>query len=100
MAIHSHLSDDGTTLTISVEGRFDYQLHKAFREAYQVGEPRLAYVVDLGGVEHLDSSALGLMLLLREHAGGDAARVTLRGAPRGIRKILELSQFERLFRME
>ena len=99
MAVTSQLSEDRRTLTIRVSGRFDSDLHMAFREAFQSQPRDRHFVVELGGVEQLDSSALGLLLLLREHAGGDQARVKLRGASPPIRELLELSRFERLFDM-
>lgn len=99
MSVSTQLGKDGKTLILTVEGRFDESLHRAFREAYAAYAPDLHYVVDLSRVEQLDSSALGLILLLRSHAGGDAARVTLRGVPDGARGLLELSRFDKLFEM-
>ncbi len=34
MAARSELSDDGKTRIIRLEGDFDYDLHKAFRDAF------------------------------------------------------------------
>lgn len=97
MKVSTRLSEGQRTLIISVEGEFDADQHVAFREAYQSRPRDMEYVVDLSSVDRLDSSALGLLLMLREHAGGDRARVVLRGAPPAVRKVLELSRFERLF---
>ena len=36
MPIHTHRSDDGQTLTIKIEGRFDFSTHQAFRDAYEL----------------------------------------------------------------
>jgi anti-anti-sigma factor len=61
----------GGAATIALSGRFDFSAHQAFREACaaaldaaQIGELK----VDLAGVDYLDSSALGMLLLLREKA--------------------------------
>jgi anti-anti-sigma factor len=100
MGVTTQLDGEGQNLTIRVAGRFDTDSHLAFRQAYENHPSNLHYVVDLSAVEQLDSSALGLLLLLREHAGGDQGRVSLRGASRPVRDILELSRFERLFEMD
>jgi anti-anti-sigma factor len=65
--------DDRATLSLS--GRFDFSAHGEFRRHYeevmkQAGVKGLD--VDLGGVDYIDSSALGMLLLLKESA--DRAR--------------------------
>jgi len=100
MGVSSQLSRDGKTLTIYVQGAFDSPAHKSFHDAYQQYSPDLHYIVDLSDVTRFASSALGMLLLLREHAGGDKARITLRGCPKEERDILNVSQFERLFEVE
>lgn len=98
MTITSQPSADGRELTIAISGRFDFNAHQAFRDAYQrqdVAPER--YVVDLQGATYLDSSALGMLLLLRDHAGGDEADVRLVNCNADVRKILSVSNFEQLF---
>jgi anti-anti-sigma factor len=91
---------DGDTLTIKVDGRFDFSVHQEFRMAYENVSPAPAhYVVDLADTTYLDSSALGMLLLLRDYAGGDAADIELRNANEDVRKILNISNFEKLFRI-
>ena len=98
MTIQSTLSADGQTLTITIRGRFDFNTHQAFRSAYQElnGTPQ-RYVVDLDQVTYLDSSALGMLLLLRDHAGGDSADIRLINCNADVRKVLSVSNFEQLF---
>lgn len=98
MTISSQLSADGQELTITIQGRFDFNTHQAFRDAYQhVSSTPRRYVVDLGGATYLDSSALGMLLLLRDHAGGDRADVRLVNCNSDVRKVLSVSNFEQLF---
>lgn len=101
MSITSQLSADGQELVIHVHGRFDFSSHQAFREAYErrdVSPKR--YQVDLREATYLDSSALGMLLLLRDHAGGDLARVRLSHGNDEVRKILSISNFEQLFHID
>lgn len=98
MPIHTHRSEDGQTLTIKIEGRFDFSTHQAFRDAYEHGDENVtAFVVDLSDTTYLDSSALGMLLLLRDYAGGDSAKVRIENCNNDVRRILSISNFEQLF---
>ncbi len=98
MAVTSATSTDGTSLTISIEGRFDFSAHQAFRGAYEkVSRVPKHISVDMSATTYLDSSALGMLLLLRDHSGGDAFNIKLTSCNEDIRKILTISNFEQLF---
>ncbi|MDG1580332.1 STAS domain-containing protein [Pseudomonas sp. GOM6] len=100
MAITALPSSDGQELTIHIQGRFDFSVHQEFRDAYErVTATPKRYVVDLKGATYLDSSALGMLLLLRDHAGGDHARISLINCNPDVRKILAISNFEQLFQI-
>jgi anti-anti-sigma regulatory factor len=49
---------------------------------------------------YLDSSALGMLLLLRDHAGGDSANVQITKCNQDVKKILTISNFEQLFKID
>lgn len=101
MPIHTHRSNDGQTLTIRIEGRFDFSTHQAFRSAYEHQDCEVkAFIVDLSRTTYLDSSALGMLLLLRDYAGGDGARIELRNCNNDVRRILTISNFEQLFSIQ
>ncbi len=100
MPISSIASADGQELTISIQGRFDFGAHQEFRDAYEkVAVTPKSYVIDMKGATYLDSSALGMLLLLRNHAGGDNARIRLLNCNSDVRKILSISNFEQLFQI-
>ncbi|HET8799740.1 MAG TPA: STAS domain-containing protein [Marinobacter sp.] len=98
MPIQTRRSDDGKTLIIRIEGRFDFSTHQSFRDAYEHGDPAVrSFVVDLSQTTYLDSSALGMLLLLRDYAGGDNARISIENCNSDVRRILSISNFEQLF---
>lgn len=101
MAVSQQISDNGKMVSIAVAGRFDFSYHQQFREAYRdTGGPGVAYRVNLSQTEYMDSSALGMLLLLREYAGGDQAEIVLDNPNSEIRRILETANFHRLFVLE
>ena len=97
MSVESEVSLDGKKLTIAIKGRLDFGSHQSFRDSYErfykVPE---TYVVDLKEATYLDSSALGMLLLLRDHAGDDAD-VRVINSNSDVRKILAISNFDKLF---
>ncbi|MFC3609036.1 STAS domain-containing protein [Stutzerimonas tarimensis] len=98
MSITSQPSADGQELTIAIQGRFDYSTHQLFRDAYLGADVRpQRYVVNFQGVTYMDSSALGMLLLLRDYAGGDSASIRLLNPGADVRKILMVSNFDQLF---
>ena len=98
MAVTSHVSGDGKKLTIAIKGRFDFGTHQAFREAYEKnGANDKSIVVDLKEATYIDSSALGMLLLLRDYAGGDDAEVQVVNSCNDVRKTLAISNFDKLF---
>jgi anti-anti-sigma factor len=101
MPIQTHRSDDRHILTIRIEGRFDFSTHQAFRNAYEHEDREVkGFIVDLSRTTYLDSSALGMLLLLRDYAGGDGARIELRNCNNDVRRILTISNFEQLFSIQ
>ena len=98
MSVESEVSLDGKKLTIAIKGRFDFGSHQTFRESYErfYKVPEL-YVVDLKDTTYMDSSALGMLLLLRDHAGGDNSEVQVVNSNSDVRKILAISNFDKLF---
>ena len=88
---------------INIKGRFNFEMHSQFRSAYQHGTGKgnkgKRFVIDLAGTEYIDSSALGMLLLLREEAGTNESDIEISNARPEIRKILETANFQRLFKI-
>ncbi|MBF0421840.1 MAG: STAS domain-containing protein [Magnetococcales bacterium] len=90
---------EGNRVTIMVRGEFNFHVRSAFRDAYKNEPPGTEYVIGLGGVATLDSAAIGMLLLLREHAGGDHSKITLSNCQPYIKKLLHTSQLDQLFKV-
>ncbi len=100
MGISTTVSDTGDQVTIAVAGKFDFQLYDEFRASYaDTAGSGVRYVVDLADTEYLDSSALGMLLLLREHAGGEASDIEISQASPEVKKILDVANFGKLFKI-
>ena len=96
MSIQSSLADD--TLTIQISERFDFSSYQEFRDCYEnLTDQPAHFVVDFLDATYLDSSALGMLLLLRDYGGGDDASIELINCNPDVRKILTISNFGQLF---
>lgn len=101
MQASSQVQGDKAVLKLS--GRFDFNTHREFRAAYEpvVEKPGITQVViDLAGVDYLDSSALGMLLMLREKAVKAKRTVVLSGVRGSVEQVLNIARFSELFKIE
>ena len=85
---------------IKLAGRFDFNEHRGIKAAYepllrQAGVTTLE--IDLEGIEYLDSSALGMMMLMRERAQTAGKTVLLSHPSETVTQILDIANFSKLF---
>ena len=93
----------GDKAVLKLVGRFDFNTHREFRAAYEpvMEKPGVTQVVvDLSGVEYLDSSALGMLLMLRDKATAAKRAITLSGVQGSVKQVLDIANFGKLFRIE
>lgn len=101
MTIKSEMSSNGKELIISVDGRFDFSSLQLFRNAYKnTPKDPESYVVDLSNSDYLDSSALGMLLALRDHAGGDSSDIRIINCNPDVKKILVITKLNELFSVQ
>jgi anti-anti-sigma factor len=96
MNVISYQTEGGRKAIIEVHGRFDFRLHREFRLAYEHAEGARQYWVDLRQATHIDSSALGILLLLRDHAGDSKDDVCI-AAHGEVLKVIQMANFQDLF---
>ena len=87
---------------LKLSGRFDFKAQRAFCAAY---EPLMADAevkalnVDLAAVDYCDSSALGMLLMLRDRAGAANKSLALVNVQGAVGQMLEMANFGKLFRL-
>ncbi len=97
MPISAICSNDGQESVIKISGRFDFGEHQAFKTACDACDSAQKYTLDLRATEYVDSSALGMLLILRDKVGGDKSRVKILNANSEVKKVLSIANFEKLF---
>lgn len=99
MEISAEQSQDTYHLTLC--GRFTFEDNEKFRKALNSAEQAGCghITVNLEGLEYIDSSGLGMLLLLREIGDTLSARIELCHAKGQPLKLFEISKFGTLFDM-
>jgi anti-anti-sigma factor len=91
---------NGSAATIHMGGRFDFNAHRPFKDAY---DPLLqqkgitSMEIDLANISYMDSSALGMLLLLRERAEAAGVSVVLTRPNSTVAQILDIANFGKVF---
>jgi anti-anti-sigma factor len=89
--------------TISVSGRFDFSVHGEFKTASEslfANKNFKAVEVNLSQVDYIDSSALGILLVLKDRANSAGIQtLSLTGAKGLVKQILDVAHFGKFFTM-
>lgn len=100
--MQASITKESGTAEVRLSGRFDFNAHRDFRNAYEplMAESDIrAVTIDMGGGEYLDSSALGMLLMLRDKAGAANKALTLTNVRGPVKQVLEIANFGKLFRI-
>lgn len=85
--------------TIRLPDRFDYSYHRQFGESYQqyLGSQTVSeLVLDFSQVGYLDSSALGMIVLLQKKCGNEGKKVKIKGARGTTLEILRMANMQNI----
>ena len=101
MPVTSTVSADGKDITINISGRFDFAVQNECRNCYHSTGPEdgISFTIDMSKASYMDSSALGMLLMMREHLGGNSANITISSSSADISNILTVANFQSLFKI-
>ena len=98
MQVSQRVNNDKATLALA--GRFDFNAHREFREGYEslLQKPGVQMLeIDMDSVDYLDSSALGMLLLLKDRTASRNIKLHITHTSGTVRQILEIANFDKLF---
>lgn len=92
----------GDQSTVVMSGDFTFADHGRFLEVMnRLFDTRSTpIIIDLTGVEFIDSAGLGMLLIARDEASKASRNLTLRGAHGQVRRMFAVTKFETLFVIE
>lgn len=79
-------------MTISIEGVFNYELAMEFALAYKA-ENVGTYIIDLAATQHLDSTALGILINMKKTIDANA-EIKIINASKEIKRLLNISRLD------
>lgn len=88
------------TAEVTLSGRFDFNAHRDFRAAYEplITDAEVMRInLDLAQVEYLDSSALGMLLMLRDKSAAANKQLALTNVRGAVKQVLDIANFGKLF---
>ncbi len=101
MSLNQHYDQSNNTLVIAIKDKFDFNLVQDFRSAYAEINPQTKKVeIDLRETSYMDSSALGMLLNMHKALKGQVEEISIRNANAQLKKILEISRFDKKFTID
>lgn len=100
MALDIKVEINDSVAKLILKGRFDFNSQRFFRSSYDapLGNSEVKQLeIDMGDVEYLDSSALGMLLLLKERASAAGKDIVLANCRGTVKQVLEIANFNKLF---
>lgn len=98
MKIHKIRSKGDEEITLMLPEKFDFQLHKEFKDAYEESNAR-EMVLDMNKTLFMDSSALGMLLQLKEYSEKNNKEIKIKNASKNVLQIMEIAHFDKLFKV-
>jgi anti-anti-sigma factor len=89
--------------TIAIPERFDFSQHKTFTEQSNrliQDEQAKTIILDFSRTSYLDSSALGMLVLMKKKATAKSIHIMIRGAKGNAKDILLIANFNQLFEIQ
>jgi anti-anti-sigma factor len=89
-------------VVIALRGAFTFKDHHSFRALLDVlkGGGGGGHVLDLSGLDFVDSAALGMLLIADDEARAAGRTLTLRRPPSRIARLMELAAMDTIFTIE
>jgi anti-anti-sigma factor len=91
---------EGNVGRVILSGQFDFSAHREFRQVCEtlIANPEIKEVlVDFQNVNYLDSSALGMLLLLKEKISAANKNLALVNCRDTVKQVLEIACFGKIF---
>lgn len=95
--ISSRATSNNQSLVINVEGYFNVNCLDEFRRSFESGDVFQRYAVNLQACQGIDSSGLGMLLMLREYSKLEQNNLLITHCPREVKNVLECAKFDQLF---
>jgi len=98
--VSARLTANNRGLVIDIVGRLSLDIHREFRSVYESSPKCERYAVNLQRCVGIDSSGLGMLLILRDFAGLNKDNMLIVNCPSRLGKLLGMAKFDQLFTVQ
>ncbi|SEI60490.1 anti-anti-sigma factor [Allopseudospirillum japonicum] len=102
MSVSIHTQTQGQIAKIKLKGRFNFSAHREFRDAYTsalTDAQVKSFEIDMQDVDYIDSSALGMLLLLKERADAERKEIQIVRCSPVVLDVFKVANFKNLFKI-
>lgn len=86
-------------LKVHIIGRFDYDLINEFRDSYVgMADKDMDISLDFSQTDHIDSSALGMVLNMKNYLEKEDCAIQIRNCKPNLMKLFTMAHFEQKFK--
>lgn len=98
MSVSLKKNNENSQLSISVKGPFNFSIYNEFRDKYSDPSYKdFEIIIDLKDCTMIDSSALGMLLIMKKYLDKKDGEVTLINANSDVMNVLDIVHFEQKF---
>ncbi len=95
---HVAVSIEENEIKVLIVGRFDYDLIDEFRDSYAgMVDNSMDVSLDFSQTEHIDSSALGMVLNMKNYLKKEDRAIQIKNCKPNLMKLFSMAHFERKF---
>ena len=77
---------------LKISGDFDYYMNSSFHRAYKSQPAEYLFVIDLHHATFIDSSAIGMLLILLDYVGNNKEKLQIVGSNQTIKRALDMAR--------
>jgi len=94
------VSEQAKSAIIGISGSFAFHLQNGFRKAYEgLSEEVELLTLDLGGVEYMDSSGLGMLLVMKKYLDEVKVNYEITNSRDQTLDLLKMTHFNHFFKI-
>ena len=99
MSVNIRIDKEAREVVVTISEQFDLTVHDEFGKALDATKDNsdYKYIIDMGPVSDMDSSALGMLLMLRDMVGEKSQKINIIHCQPDIKDILQVANFQNYF---
>nr|CRH06873.1 putative Anti-sigma-factor antagonist [Candidatus Magnetococcus massalia] len=83
---------------VFIHGNFSFKEYSTFIQLMESHEGQEQFIIHMNRISFMDSTGMGLLLLLQERVG-ERGRVTLANPSQRVREMLQVAHFDKIFKI-